>query len=278
MNTRQSSRSVNLATVLRCGKHYGIFIDDSGSPGTSQPGLHSNRKTWVAVLVRPHQVAEVMDQIPSALSYLRTLGLKSPEFHFADIWAHKGEYSKLSLDQRLGIFAFMAHIFATYQFEILVQTFDPDQAARVIEAGDWPQTFGPLQLKNHEDLALTFLLMRIKKHITESLPPGSTACVIVDEWKRFKNGRSFQIGGLLPAFHEGAVLFADSRHAPPIQLADFAAFVVNRWQVLRVKPELTEIDKRFLEAVAPLTSCASNIDNVRVHGWPGVENLKQGMH
>lgn len=278
MNSHRAIRTVNLASVLRSGKHYGIFIDDSGSPGTSQPGLHSNRKTWVAVLVRPHQVAEIMDQIPSALSYLRTLELQNPEFHFADIWAHKGEYAKLSLDQRLGIFAFMAHIFATYQFEVLVQTFDPDQAKEITASAEWPETFGPLQLKNHEDLALTFLLLRLKRHIEERLPPDSSGCVIVDEWKRFKNGRSFQVGGLSPAFHEGAVLFADSRHAPPIQLADFAAFVVNRWPILRVKSELTEIDKRFLEAVAPLTSCASNLDNIKVHGWPSVQNLRQGMH
>lgn len=270
-------RTVNLAEVLRSGEHYGVFIDDSGSPGAIQPGLHANRKTWVAVLVQPQRMAEVMDQIPSALSYLSELGIRRPEFHFVDIWAPKGEYAKLSLKQRLGIFAFMAHIFATYRFQVLVQTFDPSDAMQINAAADWPDAFGPLRVKDHEELALIFLLLRAKAHIEDELPRGSSGCVIVDEWKRFKSGRSFQLSGLAPAFYEGAVLFADSRLAPPIQLADFAAFVVNRWQVLRVKAQLTEVDKAFLEAVAPLTECASNIDNVKVHGWPAVQSLRQGM-
>lgn len=277
MTHHHSNKIINLAESLRSGRYYGIFVDDSGSPGTSQRGLHSARKTWVAVLVRPDQVADVLDGIQSALSYLGSLGIQKPEFHFSDIWARKGEYNTLSPEQRLGIFAFMAHIFATYQFEILVQTFDPAQAAEANATSTWPANFGPLQSKDHEELALIFLLLRVKQHIESRLPKDSSGCVIVDEWERFKNGRSFQLGGLSPAFYAGAVLFADSRHVPPIQLADFAAFVVNRWQVLRAKDRLTEMDKRFVEVVAPLTSCVSNLDNVIVHGWPSIENLRQGM-
>jgi hypothetical protein len=43
-------RTVNLATELRSGRHYGVFVDDTGSPGLVTPGLHSERKSWVAVL------------------------------------------------------------------------------------------------------------------------------------------------------------------------------------------------------------------------------------
>ena|SRR2546425_11704764 len=110
MNT-PDRKSVKLALELRSGRHYGVFIDDTGSPGLITPGLHAQRKSWVAVIVPPHQTAEVMDQLPTALSLLRELGLKDPEFHFSDIWAGKGEFHKLDLQQRLSIFRFMAHIF-----------------------------------------------------------------------------------------------------------------------------------------------------------------------
>lgn len=41
-------RVVNLASELRSGRHYGVFIDDTGSPGLTTPGLHAQRKSWVA--------------------------------------------------------------------------------------------------------------------------------------------------------------------------------------------------------------------------------------
>lgn len=275
---KTTPRHVNLATALRSGQHHGVFIDDSGSPGTVTPGLHAARKTWAAVVVKPPHVAEVMDQIPNALSCLRDLGITKPEFHFADIWSHKGEYGKLSLGQRIGIFEFMAHIFATYRFEILIQTFDPEQAREIAASADWPPTFGPLRASDHEELALTFLLIRVKKHLQAISDAGATGCVIVDQWKRFGNGRSFTLTGLAPTFFEGSVLFADSRRVPPIQLADFAAFVVNRWQILRVKEELTELDKAFMKAVEPAAACCVNIETVKVHGFPDVKNMRQGMH
>ena len=268
---------VNLAVELRSGRHYGVFIDDTGSPGLSTPGLHAQRKSWVAVLVPPQQIAEVMDQIPKALSFLRELGLNEPEFHFADIWAGRREFSKLDLQQRLGIFRFMAHIFRTYQFMVLVQTFDPENAAVIRSRAEWPKSFGPLKFSNHEDLALIFVLVRIRMHL-KSLESGrATACVVVDEGRQ-SSGKAIVLPGLAPTFFEGAVLFASSRLVHPIQLADFAAFVMNRWQLLLVKDSLTELDKTLLEIVSPIGERFVNIDSVSVHGWPNVTSLGQGMN
>ena len=270
-------KSVNLALELRSGRHYGVFIDDTGSPGLKTPGLHIGRKSWVAVLVPPHQTAEVMDQLPSALSFLRELGLKDPEFHFTDIWAGKGEFRKLDLQQRLGIFRFMAHIFATYRFEVLVQTFDPDNATDTRSRAEWPESLGPLKFSDHEDLGLIFALLRVRMHLKSLEGGNATACVVVDEG-RLSSGKAIVLPGLAPTFFAGAVLFASSRLVHPIQLADFAAFVMNRWQLLRVKDSLTELDKTLLEIVAPIGENFVNIDSVPVHGWPNVTSLRQGMN
>jgi hypothetical protein len=37
----KAPKIINLATELRSGRHYGVFIDDTGSPGLDTPGLHS---------------------------------------------------------------------------------------------------------------------------------------------------------------------------------------------------------------------------------------------
>lgn len=269
-------RQINLAVQLRTGRHYGVFIDDTGSPGLKTPGLHEQRKSWVAVIVPPHQASEVMDQIPNALSYLEELGIKEPEFHFTDIWAGKGEFKKLDLQQRLGIFRFMSYIFTTYQFQVLVQTFDPENGSDIKRRADWPVSLGPLKFSDHEDLALIFALLRVRMHLQAIEGGNATACVVVDEG-RLANGRSIVVPGLAPTFVAGAVLFASSRLVHPIQLADFAAFVMNRWQLLRVKERLSDLDKTFLEILSPVADCFINIDSVPINEFPNIANLRQRM-
>jgi hypothetical protein len=264
--------SVNLASVLRSGRHYGVFIDDTGSPGLRTPGLNAERKSWVAVLVSPEHVAEVMDQLPQALTFLEELGLEDPEFHFTDIWARKGEFAKLDLPQRLGILRFMVCIFLTYRFQVLVQTFDPVNAASLHGRAEWPETLGPLKSKDHEDLALIVALLRVRIHLKSLRSGGATACVVVDEG-RLSSGKAIVLPGLAPTFFGGAVFFASSRLVQPIQLADFAAFVMNRSQLLRVKNELSDLDKTFLEIVSPIAQNFVDLDSVPVQGWPDVSSL-----
>ena len=68
---------------LSVGEAYGIFIDDTGSPGIQDApeNFHPERQTWVAVIVPPSQMAEVMEQMSQALSGLRD-SLGASEFHF----------------------------------------------------------------------------------------------------------------------------------------------------------------------------------------------------
>lgn len=271
------SHSVNLAAELRSGRHYGVFMDDTGSPGLATPGLHSSRKSWVAVLVPPHQIVEVMDQFPHALAFLKELRFDDPEFHFTDIWAGKREFARLDLSQRLAIFRFMAEIFSTYDFKILVQTFDPDNAEDLCRRAEWPKNFGPLKFDDHRDLALIFALLRVRMHLKSLHDGNATACVIVDEG-RLASGKAIVLPGLAPTFHAGAILFASSRLVLPIQLADFAAFVMNRSQLLRVKDKLTDLDKSFLEIVSAISQNFVNIDVASIQGWPDVASIRGGLN
>ena len=84
--------------------------------------------------------------------------------------------------------------------------------------------------------------------------------------------------GLAPTFCAGAILFASSRSVHAIQLADFAAFVLNRWQLLRVKAKLSNLDKTLLQVLSPVAESFINIDAVHIHGFPDLTNLRQGMN
>ena len=269
--------NINFADELKSGKHYGVFIDDTGSPGLDIPGLHMHRKSWVAVLIPPNQMPEVVEQLPRALSYLKEMGINDPEFHFHEILSGKGDYKKIELKIRLAIFKFMTHIFQEYKFTVLAQTFDPDNSAKLLTKADFPESFGPLKFKRHDDLALIILIMRVRQYLTEQKVHSQTACVVVDEG-RLKDGKAIIMPGLAPEFIHGAILFSSSRRVRQVQLADFAAFVLNKWQLLRVKPELTEMDKALLEIFSPLRELFINTDEVKLHGFPNFKSIRDAMH
>ncbi|MFO1204794.1 MAG: hypothetical protein U1E63_03485 [Burkholderiales bacterium] len=92
------------------------------------------------------------------------------------------------------------------------------------------------------------------------------------------SGKAIVLPGLATTFVAGAILFASSKLVHAIQTAAFAAFVMNRWQLLRVKTNLSELDKTLSEIVAPIGANFVNIDSVPVHGWPNVNRLSQGTN
>jgi hypothetical protein len=55
---------------LRSMQFHGVFVDDTGSV-TSGKHLHSERKSWVAVVVSSDYVGEVLRQMPRAIDELK---------------------------------------------------------------------------------------------------------------------------------------------------------------------------------------------------------------
>ena len=236
---------------LALGKHHGVFIDDTGSPGlaTAGLGLHPDRASWVAVIVSPIDMPEVLEQFPQALDEL-SRHVPSQEFHFGDIYAGRKEFRGRPIAFRLAIFEFMAKIFRTYRFPVIVQTFDPDSLAEIRRRGPFPDSVGPFNLGRPVDAALFILLLRVKWHL-EDQPKPAVARVFVDEGYK-KNGTVIRIPRFKEVFADGLVCFARSSAIYPIQLADFAAFCLNRTQLLLGKAELSDLDKRLLEILSPI--------------------------
>jgi hypothetical protein len=207
---------------LRHGACGGVFIDDTGSPGLKAPShLHPDRKTWVAVIVPQSQMAEVMEQFGNALTGLKEL-VGADEFHFAEIYNAKGPFRQIDFDVRLAIIEFVAHIFSSYQFPILVQTLDPTKEYMQFFRNKFPKGVGPFDFGNFEDLALFLLVIRVKRLIQAELK-GQEVRLVMDTG-RFKAGSTVTIPGLSPPFKGGEIVSANSGTLHPIQLADFAAW------------------------------------------------------
>ena len=258
-------RYQNFVDQQRAGSIHGIFVDDTGSPGlrNTPPHLHASRKSWVAVVVPKEHIGEVWRQFPAALSELRkTTG--ASEFHFTDIYMGRREFKGVALSLRLAVFAFMAYIFDTYHFPVFVQTLDPDSLKEVRRRMSLPERLGPFNLRKHEDLALFFLLLRVKWYLEQAYSRSEKlARVFIDEGFK-KSGVAIVLPSLKTVFADGLICFARSDSILPLQLADFAAFCLNRTQLLVGKEKLSELDENLLRIIQPLAWNYQNIPHVLV--------------
>lgn len=249
------------------GEAYGIFIDDTGSPGIQEApdNYHPERKTWVAVIVPPSQSAEIMEQMYGALEELRRY-VRADEFHFTDIYSGTKQFKGVDLQLRLKLFGFMAHIFSVYQLPIIVQTFDPETLAHVQSKseGQFPDSVPFFDVNDCGDLALLFLLSRLKRYMQETETFGKVkARVFIDEGFK-KNGTGMRIPTFEDVFADSQICFAQSSSIYPIQLADFAAFSLNRTQLLCGKESRSPLDQEFLRILSSVTINYVNIERKEI--------------
>jgi hypothetical protein len=244
---------------MRLGKVAGVFIDDTGSPGLSDTPtyLHPDRKSWVAVIIPRGQIAEVWEQFPGVIDELQRL-TGAREFHFTDIYGGNRDFKGVEPPIRIALFDFVAGLFAHYKFPVLVQTLEPGIVDRICQARHRLPGSKQFDFSNHAHIALVFLLLRVRNYLRSELA-GQSACVFVDEGIQ-KDGAYLRIAGFQPEFRDGLIRFGNSESILPIQLADFAAFGVNRVQLIRGKSSLSEADARLLEIYSGLAMNFINIE------------------
>jgi len=252
----------------RAGQVHGVFVDDTGSPGLKDTpaNLHPERKSWVAVVVPRSAIAEVWQQFPRAIDELKAQ-TGGTEFHFTDIYSGTRSFKGVPLQKRLAVFAFMAYIFGQYKFPVFVQTLDPVSLRDVRARGSFPERLGPFDFTKQEDLALFFLLLRVKWHLEQTYAEHNRrARVFVDEGFQ-RNGAAIVIEPLRHVFADGLICFGRSDAILPLQLADFAAFCLNRTQLLIGRPQLRELDESFLRIIETIAWNYQNIPQVHLDKW-----------
>ena len=246
---------------MLAGKASGVFIDDSGSPGLKDTpyGLHPDRKTWVAVILLPDHATEVMEQMPKMLAELKRL-TGANEYHWVDIFGGRHDFKGVDPEIRFGLIGAMAEILGQREFPILVQTLDPVSMRAVRAQGQFPDRISKFNLRKHEDFALFLLLTMVKSHLKQFPEPERVpAHVFIDEGF-LKRGQALQLPSFDPIFSGGLLCSADSSSVFPIQLADFAAFCLNRSQLILGKEKKSENDIRFLRLIEPMAPNYINLE------------------
>lgn len=254
------------------GTHYGVFIDDTGSPGGSgYKLLPPNRKTYVGLVILPSQVATTYLSFASLLAELRQR-FQISELHFTDIYGGKGEFKKVAWENRLLIISTMATAIGALKFKIFVQSLEPAQLPEWKEHLSLPDKLSIFNFNKTDDAALFFLLLRIKMHLrnNQSSEPG-TAHVFVDEgWK--KNGVGLQSAPIFgPEFDREKVCFASSKELVLLQLADFTAFVLNRMQIIGSKDVVKEKERHLMQVIQPMAHLyeVTSLSQVFIHNRTG---------
>jgi len=243
----------------------GIYTDDAGTPGAESPSafLHSDRKSWAAVIVPDDAASNVGVGIEVFVEGIRR-DYSANELHFTDIYGGRGSFQNTSIEQRFELMDLMATIFEQFQLPILFQTSSPAFLLEIRSKFTLDQRIGFLNMSRHDHFALFFLLFRVRRfmleheqHFRRPLP------VIIDEGL-VKAGSSLKLPWWADVFEESQIMFRRSHECPFLQLADFAAFAVGRSQWLLGKGKLKPRDIKFMEIISAERLCVIDMPTVAV--------------
>jgi len=230
-----------------------VVIDDSGSPGSSIESqfLKNTRKTWVAVLINDNKLM----QVKADLNYINTL-LKQcniDELHFTDLVNGNEQYSIFDQKERLSIFETLCMFYKEYQFPFFVQTTNPETLAEnglVIKAKKIK--YGGLNCADYKDQGLLLLFLKIADYLQQNNRASEDIDFIIDEDSKNKPGKKLNIPLLEKINKSWIPRFEESSKENVLQIADFVAYCINRFQTTMVKnpKNRTDYDKIILSLMS----------------------------
>lgn len=245
----------------------GIYIDDAGTPGTVSPSafLHTYRKSWAAVIVPEASVSDLTKAMEISLQGAATdYGVN--ELHFNDIYAGRGRFKRVPIEERFELFELMTTIFEKFNLPIFFQTCSPEFFSEIApKLGPLPK-INFFDLKKHDHFALFYLFVQVRKFLVDHKQHFKNPLrVIIDEGLA-KAGTVAKIRRWADLFRGGQLEFRKSHECSFLQLADFAAFVISRAQWLLGKGDLKPRDIEFMKIISGERLSIINLPMVET--WP----------
>jgi hypothetical protein len=253
-----------------------VFVDDSGLPGKSgaPPPLDSDRKTWAAVFIPKDRMAVLVDALEDAVEDLGSR-FQAMEFHACDIFNGKKGFRDLSVEQRLEPLAVMAELIEHFELPILVQSFDATTLATI--SGRLPPRAGMFSTADPAQAALAVLLGKVRIGLEETAMHHAPWDILVDEGL-YKNGSVMRIAGWERAIRFGEIRFVRSVDFLPLQLADFAAFAVNRMTHLVGKGGPPSVPDKLLMRIAEgIKDHFVNLNYMEIHNLDKLSDYRDKL-
>ena len=227
-----------------------ILMDDSGSAIDTDEGKQ-DRKSWVAVLIPPSDSSDAITQMDGLSDELqRQFGVR--EFHAHEVFHGRGSWSHVSIPHLKAVVATVARILGPTRFPIVVQTFwkGNESHGKLLSMimGQHLKLMKRkfrIDFRSPKDAALVFCLFRCLNYIKDCYPHT--------RWHVFADAGKRQPGQttLVPLKWSNSevvrVNFEDSKLCPLIQLADFAAYFMNRSQQIANARSRTRHEEELLD-------------------------------
>lgn len=227
-----------------------IYIDDTGTAQTRSSFKYdtSMSTSWCAVLFDDRVFSEASAFMKKELAELdRFIGLD--EFHFTEIFNNKGKYRTENIDweDRLNIFLDFAAFSAENQFPVFIQTFGEDDYARINLKNDETYVVENFKVSDYKDFSLCALLFQVRFFLDSHPEYSAPYRIIIDEGKQ-KKGSTQRCSIFGDRLEHRQIVYKSSSDDSLLQLADFAAFTLNRCRWLNMNGTTTwdEYDIQFL--------------------------------
>lgn len=236
-----------------------IYVDDSGNPGARSGSdfLPSSRKAWTAVIVPTTVASEVQEGMEIFLNAVRgEFGVN--ELHFTEIYSKKGLWKDVSAEERAKVIGIMSEMINAFDLPIVHQSVsdftrtDHPKIARPFQTVEWNTEdishFGFLVLCSEVSVHLRELRDYSSKDFNLPFPLFADEGIL-------KAGRSRALPNWGDVIDGPEVRFRNSADIAGLQLADFAAFIINRTQWIaatRSPGPLTPAEEVILRASGTL--------------------------
>lgn len=214
----------------------GIYIDDSGNPGSNAPSafLPESRKSWASVIIPEEKAGDIEKAMKIFLGGIKQeYGLN--ELHFTDIYSGRGIWKKVSVEKRKEIFDLMTMIVSGYNLPIFYQTYSDN--FRKDHTEQWSQ-LSALNIKfwnfkSTAHISLFLILIQLRDAIPD-INKQSDAFknplrVIVDAGLA-KESAKIELPFNGRGYLSDTIEFENSESFVGLQLADFVAFVISKSQ------------------------------------------------
>jgi hypothetical protein len=229
----------------------GIFIDDSGNPGTQTENKYdsTDRKSWYAIVLTASQ----RDRASSIMKDLIAQNSKEfgvNEFHFTDIFSGIKAYKGVSIQRRMRIFEDFAELFREMKYPILSMTMSSEDYQRSkIQLTKGKYMIDGLNMSRHEDFSLCYLLLRCHYFLKKNWNNSTPVEVTIDAGRQ-KDGSTQIMAEFKSNFIDRTIKYTASEKEPMLQLADYAAFCLNKGYWLQNKGARTNFDIEWLKIFA----------------------------
>jgi len=241
-----------------------LYLDDTGFNADARYSqtLKDESVSYAGVLV-DRELEPYLNNIVSELGKTLKQRYDTSEFHFSHIYNHKGDFENIQLDETLDICEMFADIFTEFDLPIIVHTVNstPNAKTKNLYNGvDFIASEMHLPINDKSRAMLTTYFMS-KKFVEENFKDIKIDKVVCDEGIR-KNNAKEKIG-------EVEVVFKSSNECPILQIADFAAWMLNRTKTIldniSKKHQVNERDKKMLSIFSSIAYNYKNLSKLGIN-------------